>query len=991
MHPNRFLACCTLIVLHGCGSPEDPDVTTLDTVSQPMASVMGGVEAAIDAPWRLEPIGADEGARANIYPSIPIVVSIHDASLQSDPETRTPLGQFCELRVYEYWADGQQHNDPLLDTREGPQEVYEFEWHLVTRIPADSPLIREIERSDKWPYSSDGAANHRLCRRWAGEDCTGILDVGSSAEWHALIEYTPKQYAVGGDPRVTQVARFENGHDVRLGVTAIVAPAGRQCPVHHVLGSNVSFDRLSPSGGVFAISNHLSVHLGETRLPRFDDGWAYGDLHYHSQGTDNEGESAYAYRPTLQAMRAMGLDFLFATEHASDSGQVTDIDEIYLDKRFDIPYVPEFLENMAYDFARKFALGVRSNTNAARDMSFERFAAMHEWLNRPSTGANAEVLRSFRGGNRAPSIFLGGEVDVIPELSEAEKKSGTIRYGNMAPYKWKQACLEVPSILKTLDEWTTANICETPFDLVERASEGGRYLLKDIQGIGDQYFARQHMVYLPTDSARDDAFVSSRTQLFGGANERLKDLLDPTHWNTMIGKGYAFLAHPVDAARGSGMGRLGPDIVPYSDVQLRTAFESPAILGLQLWNEDTRLESTPEHYGFPLSVGSSVTRWGKWLGQSPRNGYRDLHHGLFAWDKMLQWGIRRSQTSSLGLPPGEPRRVFMAGGSDAHGDWNYRREGRLDGLSGVVDTAIGKPRNLVNVGTRARTVQGPDGVTVGAVGQEQVTAALASGHFSVTDGPALRIAIDNNNNGVIDAQDTPMGGFGAVPPGGYLPVIVEWKSTYEFQPVSQIDLYVGVGNDAIDATLVYAPVNHGIHAVETPTGGVDTVSNYKDSSGIVHWRLMDNYMMDPSGLLRIVPRPSDYVRGGSPLWGRRVVRLRVDDFVVGKLREVPGTEVCRPNAYCRKPGFSELCDEVCRPGKPPSYHFDSPTRPDLVYVRAFVRTSTLGPEHCTEKSDSALRGRCVERLAFTNPVWARNALPARPTFSTTVNTRIFGR
>lgn len=68
---------------------------------------MGGVEAGIDAPWRLEPIGADIDARADIYPPIPIVVSIHDELQQEDSETTMRLGRLCDVTILEHWNDGQ--------------------------------------------------------------------------------------------------------------------------------------------------------------------------------------------------------------------------------------------------------------------------------------------------------------------------------------------------------------------------------------------------------------------------------------------------------------------------------------------------------------------------------------------------------------------------------------------------------------------------------------------------------------------------------------------------------------------------------------------------------------------------------------------------------------------------------------------------------------------------------------------------------------------
>ncbi|MBX3186548.1 MAG: hypothetical protein KF819_06020 [Labilithrix sp.] len=957
----------TLAAAAGCGAPMDEDPETsppspqpeenLGTTTSAIASVMGGADTAIDAPWRLEPIGSDANVMSNVYPPIPIVISLHDASMQRDAETAKPYGEFCGVTVDEAWSDGKTRNEPF------DRSLYPKEWKLITYYAASSPAIREIERSDKWPASSDVAANHRVCRQWAGENCANVLNAGTSAEWHATLAYVPQQLVTTGS-YASGFSPVRSGDDVELYVSASFAKSGKTC-------ANSS-DRV-------VFGDRVKVHLGDA-LPRFGDGYVYGDLHYHSQGTDNEGESAYAYRPTLQAMRAMGLDFVFATDHASDSGQVTDMDPIFIDTVPDIPYVPGVLERWAVDLVNKKLSGfnVLASVEAARDMNQQRFSALRAWLNTPSTGANAQVMRAFAGGTRPSRIFLGGEVDVVPEISEAERTSGSLMYGNGRAYRWAESCTKLPAELLALGRYTTADTCPggATLALTERASEGGRYLLKDLQGLIERFFARQHLVWLPSDGTRNDMFVASRTSSYGGATQRLKDILNPNNFqNTMAGKGYAFLAHPVDAASGSDFGRLGPDIVPYSDVQLKTAFDSPVILGLQLWNEDSRLESSPESPGFPTVGNAGEPKYGKWRGKAPKNEYRDLHDGLFAWDKMLQWGIRPSQTSNLTWLAGKPRRVFMAGGSDAHGDWNYRREGRLTGTSNIVDTALGKPRNLVNVGTtRPESILAPDGSSIGALGQGQVTSALASGDFSVTDGPAIRIAIDKNNNGVIDDGDVPMGGitdFG----NGTVSLIVEWKSTPEFQAVDSLDVYVGVSHAASDRTLVYAPQNHGIHNSQTKSGALDP-NLYKDPSNVVRRMLADGYAADPTGLLRIVPTSADYVVGGSPYWGRRRITLSASSFPVGVAKTVVtyGQEVCKGNVWCNKPGFLDRCEITCNTPSTTSYVFEAPATPDRWYFRAFARTKTLSSAVCDGTSADALdqqrRGKCIERLAFSNPVWA---------------------
>jgi hypothetical protein len=889
------------------------------------------------------------------------------------------VGRFCEVSIVEGIDDW---------------------WHYPIQTFTADQLV-EVERSDKWPMSTDIARNHRTCRRWAGETCgDDVLDVGSSAEWHGTLLYTPQQQTPGAD--------------VPLTIQARVARAGESCgaPLTFVLGYSGKFDRLGPAPRGYAIVNRLSVHLGEEPLPKFDQGWAYGDLHYHSQGTDNEGESAYAYRPTLQAMRAMGLDFLFATDHASDSAQMTDVDKIIVDNvdldvdgpwwAMPVTAIVDALADLVEAFVEKkeITIGAESDAAAARDMNPQRFARMLGVLN-DAGGANAEVMR-LPGRKGAPRIFLGGEVDVIPEMSPAEKAAGVMRYGNGRGYAWRSGCTALPAEIQQFEEFTSLTVCETADALGDEISfEGDRYLLQDVQGLGESYhFARQHLLHLPVDPTRADAFVSGHTGLWGGATRRLGPAMAQPGYEDeqqsvlyrdyeVERKGYAFLAHPMETPSGNGIGRLGPDVLPYTDVQLKTAFESQWVLGLQLWNEDTRLNSggtgPNSIHGFPVQPEDEANDegnrfwWARWSGSVPKYAYQELHDGLVTWDRMLTWGIRPSQTAGLSwLPAGQPRRVFMAGGSDAHGDWNFRRQGRLTGLSAVTDSALGKPRNLLHVGLeRHETVTDGSGTPYGAVGQGQVTSTLAEGNFSVTDGPALRIALDRNHNGIIDDSDVPMGGVAGEPSRGtWLPFVVEWKSTDEFGPVAAIDLYVGVTNDGIDTAFVYASANHGIHSEITPPGSVKPDA-YLDKDGGSHWELKDGYMLDPTGRLRITPTAAEAKAG------RRVVSLRANDFVVGRRRVVDyGDPVCTwSDQNCAKPGHGsdEGCDLICTEPPPDEYQFNGLSLPDRMFVRAFARTAPKGGTACGSPTTFATRkGLCIERLAFTNPIWVDNTTVPPP-------------
>ena len=81
-------------------------------------------------------------------------------------------------------------------------------------------------------------------------------------------------------------------------------------------------------------------------------------------------------------------------------------------------------------------------------------------------------------------------------------------------------------------------------------------------------------------------WIGSDTGQFGGAGKRLQTIVGEIEAN-----GFAFLAHPVEDPEPGSI--KGPDVVPYSDVALTRAWSSPAILGLQFWNENDRYLAQP--------------------------------------------------------------------------------------------------------------------------------------------------------------------------------------------------------------------------------------------------------------------------------------------------------------------------------------------------------------------------------------------------------------
>jgi hypothetical protein len=473
---------------------------------------------------------------------------------------------------------------------------------------------------------------------------------------------------------------------------------------------------------------------------------------------------------------------------------------------------------------------------------------------------------------------------------------------------------------------------------------------------------------------------------------------------------------------------------------LMQAWRSPAILGLQAWNENTRRSSTvgspgsgvveigwernegiasPKpvnvaRSGFLSSAGAfELKPWnltnGRW--QRLATGVESqLKHGTFTWDTMNHWGLDPNRTAQLPwLEPGEPRRVFFAGGSDAHGDLNVRREGYFMGTESITDTAIGSPRNLVYVAEGGTPVVDPlpNDQQATVYPHDAIVTALASGRFTVTDGPALRIVVDLDGDGVIDDTDPPMGSVVDLGSSPTLPLLVDWKSTPEFGAVASIDLYVGVHRDGEGRT--YAPYYHGTgryDGLPLPAGA------YTDDQGRLHESLNDDYWH--------VTETADTrlrIAGGPPGPGipfcevhYRVCGLTGDGPVIGSSSTggpitAPALDDCafnteiEPCSVCSEPVEDPditilSCDTAGSwPGEEPplpadqwegleavtldltAFQVDEDLGGDRFFVRALARTHErkkgVGP--CDTSA-----GDCITRYALTNPVWVLSEAAAPP-------------
>ncbi len=355
-----------------------------------------GLEFAIDTPWRLEPWSRPDGRMT--YGPVPITITFHDAIFDDHRGTvgslvidQIHVGTLVEIEVVEQDATGK---------------------HPTTIRPEQ---LREIERK-MWISTKDLEPDHELCRPIDGEDCQALHGISNTGAWHAMFWYVPRQ-------------PLTPGQDLHLRVS-----------VKTRYGDKAR-----------AFTNRLVVHAGEAPLPRFDARWLYGDFHYHSQMTDNEGESGYSYGNVARTLGAMGLDFVFATDHASGgTQQLSSVAVKRCDSIYGAPCLRTNEETGLGQGLDPICPGHcrRIHGDEARDLNPVRFQAAKHLLYGPEgvnlhlvADARAGFLANFEGRRVLPQVYMGEEVDAWPEMSAAEYGDGLLRYGDGLTYPWPDLSL----------------------------------------------------------------------------------------------------------------------------------------------------------------------------------------------------------------------------------------------------------------------------------------------------------------------------------------------------------------------------------------------------------------------------------------------------------------------------------------------------------------------------------------------------------------------
>lgn len=253
----------------------------------------------------------------------------------------------------------------------------------------------------------------------------------------------------------------------------------------------------------------------------------------------------------------------------------------------------------------------------------------------------------------------------------------------------------------------------------------------------------------------------------GGPGERpiSPDLL--TAMDQISGNGFAYCAHPLADLSAEFLGLdFGANGMPWGNSNLTQALTKEPFRGFQIFNTRSTVTSLDQN-----------NPWGDFdAGVVVDNPYpNELLAGVDVWDNFI----------ATDIASGTPRKLFMSGGSDAHGDFNYSTHMGLDDYA--EDSAMGKVQTVAFV---------PGSWTADNLPPvEDLLASYRDGHTISTDGPFLEIGIDTNNDmDWYDEADLMIGDDGSLPTNTNATLHLRWASLPEFGQIELIRLL------AIDAT-----------------------------------------------------------------------------------------------------------------------------------------------------------------------------------------------
>lgn len=389
-------------------------------------------------------------------------------------------------------------------------------------------------------------------------------------------------------------------------------------------------------------------------------GWFGGDLHFHTMYTNNIAEFGAPLPSIVMAARAIGLDWLIATDHSCDLDEMGDGAFSYRTDHWEYTLQDETGTQTTY----------RDNT---------------------STGATWNVLGEEVGlfASDDLRLYRGVELNI--------------------------ASIDPASFERTL-----------------------------------------HCLIF------NDAYIHS--PLSGAIGERPVYPSVPEGLDLIAPDGLAFAAHPLyDLGLEWGGLDWGVNGATWGAADIAAGLAHDSFRGLQIFNMRETCSSNDVTNPWPdFDAGAPAA-----------NPYpNELLAGIALWDDQLRTNLTR--------------KVLIAGGSDAHGDFNYATFFALDNFA--TDNALGK----------VQTVICAPGATA-LPSMEELIANLRAGHAIVTDGPFLEIGIDRNGDGdFLDTGELMIGDEGQATTGEPLPLVVRWASQPDFGGLSEVTLFAANATETVN-------------------------------------------------------------------------------------------------------------------------------------------------------------------------------------------------
>ncbi|MBU0742326.1 hypothetical protein KJ554_08280 [bacterium] len=251
--------------------------------------------------------------------------------------------------------------------------------------------------------------------------------------------------------------------------------------------------------------------------------------------------------------------------------------------------------------------------------------------------------------------------------------------------------------------------------------------------------------------------------------------------DALSGGGFAYAAHPLSDLSTEVLGLdFGVNGALWGDEDLAAALQRESFRGLEIFNTRRTVYSTDQYdpwHDFDAGVPAD----------DPYPG--ELLAGVALWDDLLRDD----------LASGSPRKIFVSGGSDAHGDFNYSSHMSLDDYA--EDNGLGKVQTVVYA----------PGAPAGEVPPQQaLLAALRAGRSVATDGPFLEIGLDADGDGDwYGERDVALGGDAARHPDHVGVLHLRWASLPEFGEISAVTLWL-VEPGGRTALASYAPAAQGL-------------------------------------------------------------------------------------------------------------------------------------------------------------------------------------